>query len=293
MITYPKAKIDRRWDNMPMELRKALYSPAYGKTLLQIAKEHHLNEIKTEKLFKLVSFVLYGFIHKEELDEKILKETEIDKKVAEQISDKVDKKIFSQFLDELNEIYSPVAETDTNIANIKHKTDQKIGNIEISHKEKPEQKGDKEFIKSEFQKEESQKTEEKNKETPFVIHQEEKREEERPKQKKDFSFSFGDFFEKQEKDGPSAKVQTPKKDQKRTVHYSEYRTPASSDNDKSFINIANQKNKPRKQPDKSGEAQKQKEAASKPEKQNKKIDKDKKKNNPSVSGNTIDLSNLN
>src|SRR6056297_62528 len=186
MITYPKAKIDRRWDNMPMKLREALYSPAYGKTLLQIAKEHHLNEIKTEKLFKIVSFVLYGFIHKEEIEEKIIKEIKIDQSVAEKISDKIDKKIFSQFVEELNEVYSPVAETDTNIANIKHKKkEKKIGNIEISHEEQPKQKGDEEFIKSEFETTEEKKGKSK-KDTPFVLHQEEKGKKKQPKQKKDF-----------------------------------------------------------------------------------------------------------
>jgi hypothetical protein len=273
MITYPKTKIDKRWDNMPEKLREILYSPAYGETLLQITDDYHLSEIKKEVVFKLVSFVIYGFIHKEELDKKIINEIDVDKKVVEELVEEIDKKIFSHIENELNDIYSPVSEIETTIETIKPK---KVVSIET---EKEDNKHiNRDFIKSEFLTKEK-KEEEMN--TPFIIHKEGEKDKDKIEEKEDFSFSFNDFFDKKDKkeNKSFAKINIPKKEPEKKVHYSEYRTPIDYKNKKSFINIPKQKNIIQK---------------SEKDEQGSKIEKNKEKEKtPSVSGNVIDLSNLN
>ncbi len=254
---------------MSKNLREVLYSPAYGETVFQIARDYHLDERKSEIMVKLVGFVLYGFIHPEELDEKMMEEVDIDKKTAEEISDKLNKKIFDQFRKEISEIYSPVSEDSLQVESIRksspssksEKTILKEKETKVDEGNLPEPfyspEKDKSFDKESFTKDKpsfkrpvfEKKTKDGGEAEPFVIHRGSGREPsfEDKNQGPKKSFSLGDFFGKEQKDkGFSAKIQTPfnkNKDDEKIVNYSEYRSTLEPDKEKNFINIPDQKEK--------------------------------------------------
>jgi hypothetical protein len=320
MITYSKTKIDQRWDNMPKNLREVLYSPAYGETVFQIAKDYHLDERKSEIVVRLVGFVLYGFIHPEELDEKMVEEIDIDKNTAEEISDKLNKKIFDQFRKEISEIYSPVSEDSMQVESIKkpspsskpkkpfleeEETEVDEDNLPEPFYSPEENKG---FEKKSFTKDKpsfkrpvfERKTKGSEETKPFVIHRGTEKEPsfgENEKQGPKKSFSLGDFFGKEQKDKSfSAKIQTPfnkNKEDEKIVNYSEYRNTLEPDKKKNFINIPEQKEEIGKEEEIQKPLQlKNKIPASENKKKNKKEEEKKGSSGPSVKGNVIDLRNL-
>jgi len=344
MITYPKSKINKRWDSLPLHLREVLASPAYGETVFQVAENHHLNEIKSEKLMKLAGYVIFGFIHPEELDDKIVEDLDIDKKASKEISEELDRKIFSQFREEILDIYSPVSENSMQVESIKkpESENKEFGNIQVTQKEKtkpdlpksnlitpsePIQRKRKEETEGEEDKKMVEKKKErkenipKKKDEPFMIHREapgaNKEKDRKGRNKSSFSFSLGNFFNKEKEGGPAAQVRAPgEKDEEKTVHYSEWRSSPSSEDENSFINTPDlNKNKQefKTKKDKHKTQNKNEAEGSKINKKTKKEEKNeenqnsnkpndsqlnKNKNNsddkdeggPSVSGNTIDLS---
>ncbi|MEX2436851.1 MAG: hypothetical protein WD471_01650 [Candidatus Paceibacterota bacterium] len=110
MLTYTKKTIHERWDSMPMKLREAMFSPAYGETLFEILEENHISKHKAETIIRLVGYVFFGLVHPDELDKKISQELDIDKKIISQITEGIDRKIFSQLRDEIMGMYSPVSD---------------------------------------------------------------------------------------------------------------------------------------------------------------------------------------
>ncbi|MEX1014940.1 MAG: hypothetical protein WDZ80_07335, partial [Candidatus Paceibacterota bacterium] len=110
MLTYTKKTIYERWDSMPMKLREAMFSPAYGESLFEILEENHISKHKAETIIRLVGYVFFGLVHPDELDKKISKELDIDKNIINQITEEIDRKIFSQLRDEIMGMYSPVSD---------------------------------------------------------------------------------------------------------------------------------------------------------------------------------------
>jgi len=70
VLSYSKTQINNRWDVIPSNLREVLYSQAYAETIIQIARTHHLNDRKAGITARLAGFVIYGFVHPEELGKK-------------------------------------------------------------------------------------------------------------------------------------------------------------------------------------------------------------------------------
>lgn len=290
---------------MPEILREVLYSPAYGETILQIAKDHHLDEVKTEAVMRLSGFVIYGFIHPEELDDKIVEEIGVDKTTAREVAEEIDKKVFEEFRKELAGMYSPVSETAGQVESIRKPagTETQIEGIKITEgkKEKPEEEKGPEIRRyGILAPEPGEGAEEKKTDEPFIIHRESGKPaaEEVGEIKERKSFQLGDLFGKETKkeDAPSVKIKAPKdKDTKKTVHYSEYRTsaqPGKRDGN-GFITMPNP-TKPEKKPEvKPAEKIVPQKSEIKPPKAEVKKEEPKKTDSgPSVEGNTIDLRNL-
>jgi len=307
VLSYSKTQINNRWDVIPSNLREVLYSQAYAETIIQIARTHHLNDRKAGITARLAGFVIYGFVHPEELGKKIKEEIDIDIKTADEIAEEIDRKIFSQFRKEIFKIYSPISEAVTQVEEIKRPEKEKI----IFPLKSKYQEGKKKDLK---------------KGAPFIIHREtgesaypvRQAQGKEGKEKKDFDFSFGQFFgkEKQEGDKGTAKVEVPffsrevqnKKEEEKTVHYSEYRTTPSYEGGESFINLPDtQKVKPlesksempvtkiKESSEKNGgEKKKQEQELGKPDDKFKKkgSDGDGGNKGPSIEGNIIDLRNL-
>lgn len=223
MLRPSQEEIDKRWDALSEELREALYSPLYGETIFQIGADNHLDERKSAVVAGLAGYVIFGFLHPDELDSKIAKEIGLNPEAASSIAEEVDRKIFSQFKEALGEVYSPVLMEDV----------EEVGEPtkEVSAEAAKEEAG------KPVEQEKVRAAAMPRKGEPLVIHKEEvpltvaKREVAR----KGFSFSPRGFFEaRRAATTPRAEV---KKPEKRTVHYSEYRTPVPGLGGESFIDL--------------------------------------------------------
>jgi hypothetical protein len=229
-LSIPRSAALNRWDMLPIPLREVLFSPAYAEMVSTIAAAHHLTEEKTRPILKLVGYVVMGFLHPTELGKAIQEELELNRETAEALANELDLKIFSRFRNELTSVFHPFVrgETETEAPEAAPsgaaETALKFHPPALKEEERPAAKKG---------------------EGPLILHEEKPAETQRGF--KGFSMPLSFLRSKAaapEAPKASAKVEMPpivtpaKRDEPRTVHYSENRTPLSPFGSKDeFINL--------------------------------------------------------
>jgi hypothetical protein len=107
MFKISKQQISNRWDTLPMSLRESLYSPEYGKVIWQIGANHHLDDKKIGVVAGLAGYVLFGFIHPEDLAKEIRESLNLNPEIANSIAQEIDRKIFTPIRADLEKVYAP------------------------------------------------------------------------------------------------------------------------------------------------------------------------------------------
>jgi len=110
MTQIPKNQLYNRWDLLPDSLREAIASETNSSIVWKTGEAEHLPKEKLMVVSRLAGFVLMGFIHPEDLAVEISDELGIDKRIAANIANPINKKIFQPLRDELEKIYAPATE---------------------------------------------------------------------------------------------------------------------------------------------------------------------------------------
>lgn len=107
MIQIPHQQILDRYDTLPESLKDAGFSP-YNTSLIQkIGEQNHLSEEKISTISLLVGYILFGFVHPEDLAKEIKIELNIAPEIANSIADEIDRKIFMPIRSDLEKVYQP------------------------------------------------------------------------------------------------------------------------------------------------------------------------------------------
>ena len=110
MIQIPRQQILNRYDTLPESLKDAGFLPYNTLLIKKIGESNHLTGEKISTVSHLVGYVLFGFIHAEDLAEEIKNELNIAPEIANPIADEIDRKIFSLVRADLEKVYQPPTE---------------------------------------------------------------------------------------------------------------------------------------------------------------------------------------
>ncbi|MBI4085615.1 MAG: hypothetical protein HY432_03900 [Candidatus Liptonbacteria bacterium] len=106
-IKVLQQQLDSRWDSMPGILREAMSSDVNSGMIWEISQKEHLPDEKIYAVSRLTGYILMGFIHPEDLANEIKDSAGIDIRIASNIADSINKKIFQPLRDEIDKIYAP------------------------------------------------------------------------------------------------------------------------------------------------------------------------------------------
>ncbi|MFH1346960.1 MAG: hypothetical protein ABIH10_01780 [Spirochaetota bacterium] len=115
MIKFSQKQALVRWDTLPYNLRAAIFSDYNAEILWCVCENQHLTEDKIQKIATLVGGVLMGFVHSEDFASEVREALDINIEIADAIAAEINKKIFSQFKNDLERIYQPVSSEMENI----------------------------------------------------------------------------------------------------------------------------------------------------------------------------------
>ena len=110
MISIDRQQILNRYDTLSEALKEAGFSPFNTKVIYQVGGEQHLTDDKILKISELVGYVLFGFIHPEDLAKEIKNEIGLNQPIAEAIAAEIDRKIFAPVRTDLEKVYAPPSE---------------------------------------------------------------------------------------------------------------------------------------------------------------------------------------
>lgn len=241
-LKITQGQFDKRWDELPEILRELLYSPEHAEIVQHVCENNHLSEDKTGTVLGIVGGVIMGFVHAQDLDHQISEHLDINTELARSIASDIKERVLKRFENEIEDAFQPSLPSETK-GDGEGETQEKI--IEIS-----ESGSDSENAPISIPIERTEATETPAMGTapipnaPFIL-QEEKKPETAAGGKsifKGFSIPLGFFKPKnsatRSDDSLRVKVETPIKNEKRTVNYSELRTSLSPfEGGQSFINI--------------------------------------------------------
>ncbi|MCR4328756.1 MAG: hypothetical protein NUV53_04610 [Patescibacteria group bacterium] len=103
----PEQKIFERWDLLAPALRDALVSEENSDIVWKTCTDEHLSEEKIHEVARIVSWVMLGFLHPEDIAREVQFSTGIHPEVARAIASPLIKKIFEPMRDDLENIYAP------------------------------------------------------------------------------------------------------------------------------------------------------------------------------------------
>ncbi|MDP3974951.1 MAG: hypothetical protein Q8P88_01530 [Candidatus Jorgensenbacteria bacterium] len=234
MRTISQTQVLKRWDSLPYPLKEALANPTFGESVISIAHASHLDDRKTVALARLTSYVLFGFIDAEETVKELRESCDLPTPTASVIVDELRRKVFAPLRREIESAYNPV---------LPDETDEEVGPVSRPTLSAPS------FASSRVSPPVARTSIpapslplSRSVNAPFVLHEERQvGEEARKESMKSFSLPFGLFKPKQNEFAQTtrATVEVPRKgpEEKKVVHYSEYRTNLTPSVGGEFINL--------------------------------------------------------
>jgi hypothetical protein len=112
MTNIPQDQALKRWDTLPFVLREALCAEENSDFLWKTCSDEHIPEAKIPEVAKASGYVLFGFLHPEDIADEITDRLNIDKKISAAIADALDKRIFTPLRPEIDKIYQPLSKLD-------------------------------------------------------------------------------------------------------------------------------------------------------------------------------------
>jgi hypothetical protein len=106
MFKISQEKIAQRWDLLPDNLRDTISDQQNSDFIWQTCEEQHIPEEKIYTFLKISAYVLMGFIHPEDMSKEIQEITGIDKRIIDDICNKINSRIFNIVRDQIDKIYT-------------------------------------------------------------------------------------------------------------------------------------------------------------------------------------------
>jgi hypothetical protein len=106
MFKISQEKIAQRWDLLPDNLKDMISDQQNSDFIWQTCEEQHIPEEKIYTFLKISAYVLMGFIHPEDMSKEIQEITEIDKRIIDDICNKINSRIFNIIRDQIDKIYT-------------------------------------------------------------------------------------------------------------------------------------------------------------------------------------------
>ncbi len=110
MISINHQQILNRYDTLPESLKDAGFLPYNTLLIKKIGESNHLTGEKISTISQLVGYVLFGFIHTEDLAKEIKTELNIAPEIANSVAQEIDRKIFTPIRADLEKVYQPPTE---------------------------------------------------------------------------------------------------------------------------------------------------------------------------------------
>ncbi len=95
-----------KYDALPERLRQELNSDESANMVWIIGEAHHFSENRTRKLLKVVSYIILGSIHPEDLPKEIVSEAGVDKRLADEVAREIQLKILNPVIPEIQKLYN-------------------------------------------------------------------------------------------------------------------------------------------------------------------------------------------
>ena len=112
MLKPTRKQLNERWDILPQILKDALFSEEKADRLWKVCENEHIPQEKINIIAILTGDVILGFLRFDDLDEAIRDDVGLDYKLAQQLAETINKKIFFNIKDEINKNYSPLEKGD-------------------------------------------------------------------------------------------------------------------------------------------------------------------------------------
>ena len=106
----PQKIFIERYNSLPAELKKSLFSAITSELIERVAEFYHLNEEKSAILVSLVGDVLSGFLHYNDFSKKLQENLGVNPLIANSIGKEIDRDIFLPVRKFLREVYRPISE---------------------------------------------------------------------------------------------------------------------------------------------------------------------------------------
>lgn len=226
----------KRYRFVTDDLQQALYSYENSQAIYRTCTNHHLSDGKTAQVAAMAGQVILGFVHMDDLEKTIEEKTGIDRRVCAEIAADIRAGVIGGLTGSISSIYEPAGGEGEG-------PKEKVISIENIGETQAEP------IPVEAAPAAGVTLKEKKPDAPFILHEEEAPGTVvgRPAIRSVIS-PIGGFFLKKRPQGnetrsPFAKLEIPgvKPEEKRVVHYSETRTPLTSFEEPSFLNVGEAK----------------------------------------------------
>ena len=117
----PQKIFIERYDSLPAELKKSLFSATTSELIERVVEFYHLNEEKSAILVSLVGDVLAGFLHYNDFSKKIQENLGVNPMIANSIGKEIDRDIFLPVRKFLREVYRSIPKEEVMISETEEK----------------------------------------------------------------------------------------------------------------------------------------------------------------------------
>lgn len=109
MLTISQQQAGQRWDILTPPLREALFSDVNGDFVWKLCQDEHLSEEKCYQVGELAGYVLYGFLHPEDLSDELTKSLGLPAPLSKTIASAISARIFTPLRGDIDKVYAPIS----------------------------------------------------------------------------------------------------------------------------------------------------------------------------------------
>jgi hypothetical protein len=107
MLSVSQQQAGQRWDIITPPLREALFSDVNADFVWNLCQSEHLTEEKSYQVAELAGYVLFGFLHPEDLSGELVSSLNLPTPLAKTMSDQINSRIFTPLRADIDKVYSP------------------------------------------------------------------------------------------------------------------------------------------------------------------------------------------